>query len=294
MPTVHIPSRMDKYGVDCFLSQIFLPNGHLYAENYLFDFKALTFIEPSGVVSLSNAVDFINNTGRKVSFLGINDASQPIRYLDDSGFFKLYLGTPRRSGAGLRSTTVPLQRVEWGNSHFWLDSNFLSWMGRQLGMNARSLSGVKTCLSEIFNNIKDHSGLNIGSIYIQHFPRKHKITICIADFGYGIPFTIRRKFSCFEKDCDAILHASKDAVTSQSVPGNRGAGLDFLIRNVVDIHKGNIYIASGYGKLNCVPHPNGAYRWGDEVSGFYPGTLIEIDLNTGTIVADEEEEDMEW
>ena len=294
MREIIIPSRLSFDTSHELTSMMYDDLGLLSDNEYVFNFKDLTFIEPSGVVSLANCAEFLNLNGKKTYFSGHDHGRACIDYLDDSGFFELYLSKKLRSCAHVRSTTVPLQRVAWDYSHFWLDNKFLTWLSSRLNMPERSLSSIKTCLSEVFNNIRDHSGQNIGCIYMQHFPKKNEIVISISDFGVGIPNTIRRMYPNKNIDAEAIKLATQDTYTSQSVRGNRGAGLDILIRNVVDINRGRIYVASAFGNLLCYPTEGEANRHPRQMQGYYPGTLIEVRLKTDTIVADEDEDEDEF
>jgi hypothetical protein len=273
---------------------MFDQDGRPKAQDYSIDFSALEFVEPSGVTSLANAVEFSHSLNCGVQFIGMNTSSLPIEYLDDSGFFQIYMGKPLRPSAFIRVTTVPIQRVAHSQSHFWLENKFLEWMSARLSMPKATLASIQTCMKEIFNNIKDHSGNDIGCIFIQHFPINKKIVIAISDFGIGIPTTIRR-ISPLLNDAEAIRHASEDGITSKSTFGNAGIGLAFLIRNVVEKNNGRVHISSGLGKLSCRMRSDGLVRRPWSGSSFYPGTLIELTLKTDAIVADDtEQEELTW
>jgi anti-anti-sigma regulatory factor len=57
----------------------------------IFDFSKLAWIEPVGVVVLSNLIEYFRKIGVKVSFKGHTVNSQANIFLDDSGFFNHYL-----------------------------------------------------------------------------------------------------------------------------------------------------------------------------------------------------------
>ncbi|QTI79027.1 sensor histidine kinase [Roseomonas marmotae] len=292
--TVLLPRNMDATGMYALLRQMFTEAGQPLATAYRLDFSSLRFIEPVGVTSLSNALELALANGCQLALEGAHTESAPIRYLDDSGFFELYGGQPLSPFAQVRETTVPLQRVIHLESHGWLDCNFLPWLASRLNMPMPALASMKMCMQEIFNNIQDHSGRDIGCIYMQHYPNKNEIIISISDFGVGIPGSMK-KVQAAGRDAEIIRRACEEGVTSRSTQGNRGIGLDLLIRRVVRTNQGRVYIRSGRGCVSCFPRGEEIGMADFEAIGHYPGTLIEVKLRTDTLVPDEmEREDLEW
>ena len=134
----------------------------------------------------------------------------------------------------------------------------------------------------------------IGCTHMQHFPRRSEIVIAVADYGIGIPNAIRTRFPRFVNDCEAILHASKDGVTS-GTERNRGVGLNLMIDLVVRRCGGTVSIHSGRGRLACKMVGQAERREPQRISAFYPGTTIEVRLNTNTFAPDEvKREDWTW
>jgi hypothetical protein len=168
---VRLPRRMNSSGIDTFLAGMFGLDGHGRAGSFEIDFAALNFIEPGGVVVLANAIEAASARGCTVTFTNTTSYQPAISYLDDSGFFKLYTDHSLRSGAMVRGTTVPLQRVDHVQSHYWLESQFVSWLASRLSMVPEELASIHACMKKIFINIDNHSGTNIGCIYMQHFPK---------------------------------------------------------------------------------------------------------------------------
>lgn len=291
---VRLPYRMAGGGIDSFMAGMFTSSGELLASSFELDFTSLGFIEPAGVASLANAVEYAMVRGCSVKFEVGEGYSAPISYLDDSGFFRQYRGRPLSPAASLRGTTAPLARIAHADSHFWIETSFGGWLAAQMGLPAAAMASIHTCMKEIFNNIENHSGIRIGCIHMQHFPNKSEIIIAVSDFGVGIPVAIRRKFPGLD-DAEAIHHASQPGVTSGSTLRNQGVGLDLLITLVVGTNKGSVHIHSGHGKLACKIVSNGHVRKPWQTAAYYPGTMIEIRLNTDTFVPDDlERESLEW
>jgi anti-sigma regulatory factor (Ser/Thr protein kinase) len=133
---------------------------------------------------------------------------------------------------------LPLVKIARPDSHSWIGSSFLPWLDYSTGIAQRSFYGVATCISEIFNNIQDHTNFDIGSIFAQHFPKEKMISISVSDFGDGIPHVVRTKLPNLS-DSAAILTAV-EGFTTKSNPRNQGAGLAYLLRTVALGHPGFI------------------------------------------------------
>src|SRR5262249_5937397 len=120
-----------------------------------FDFSGLKFIRPPGVVFLSNLIWWLRENNTAVTFKNTKQQSPSLFYLDDSLFFQHHTGSKVRPQATPRQTTRPLVRIAQRDSHAWLDSDLLPWLSARLLITEASLYDVKSCLSELFNNIQD-------------------------------------------------------------------------------------------------------------------------------------------
>jgi signal transduction histidine kinase len=129
----------------------------------------------------------------------------------------------------------------------------IPWLATRINITQASLYPIKACLSEIFNNIKDHTRYDIGSIFVQHFPNENRVLIAVSDFGIGIPETVRKVVQSLS-DSDAIIQAVQDGFTSNSTAGNKGIGLDYLLKTVVLHHGGKATIYS-LGRLFASTYP---------------------------------------
>lgn len=259
-----------------------------------FDFSMMSFVRPSGIVFLSNLSRFLLLHGSEVVFQGMNPNRECIRYLDDSGFFTAHMGNSLRDDCNVRSTTMPLHRLAHTESHSWIGNELLPWLSNHSKLPIDELLEFKTCMSEVFNNIVDHSKIDTGSIFSQWYPQEKKLQIAIADFGVGIPTTVRSK-EPMHTDAEAIVRAFDDGFSAQSTPQNRGSGLYYLKQNILDNLGGKLTIRSQNGAvdftksgnlLSCVPY---------EQKGFCPGTMIEIEIRTDQFAFESNNaEDFQW
>jgi anti-sigma regulatory factor (Ser/Thr protein kinase)/anti-anti-sigma regulatory factor len=260
----------------------------------IFDFSQLGFVDPDGITVISNIIEWLKKRGIAVSFRNHNVDHRAIQYMDDCGFFKTYEGKPLRLFAATRATTIPFRRIMVEESHEWLDLHVFPWLAEKLGTTLASLAEFKTCVREIFNNIHDHSTENIGCVHIQWFPNDKKVRISVSDFGVGIPQEIARVYEV-ANDAAAIALAAQEGISSKPNGRNQGAGLSYLIDNVVGRNQGWLGIYSNRGQFTCSSDTGRIRRRPRLAGGFYPGTLISIDLRTDRIErVEEERESLEW
>ena len=274
---VHIPAKFNTTSMYGFIKKIIATNRCPSSQYIEICFGELSHIDASGVTVLSNIIEWLTKRGVVTRLLVPNIYTAPIVYLDDSGFFKYHgSGAPLRESAVLRKTTAPLQQICHRDSFSWLDNDFTLWMSDNLGLDRDHFDDIKTCLKEIFLNINDHSGEDIGCVFMQHRRRKGKILISLSDFGVGIPCMVKRGMPHLD-DSDAILKACEKDFSTMSTPRNRGAGLPHPINHIVTHHSGTIAIHSNCGVARFRPQAGPS---GQVVSSFYPGTLFEVVLST--------------
>lgn len=257
-----------------------------------FDFLELEFIEPDGVTALCNLIGLLRAKGVQGRFRGHDRQAASIRYLDDCGIFNMCIGRELRPGRENRATTMPYKLVPSGQVHGYLDITVSPWLANALGVSEGSLADFRASIRELFTNIEDHSTQNIGGMHIQYFPNRNIISVSVSDFGIGIPSAINNRFS-FGRDCNAIRYALNEGVSTRSPPRHSGAGLAYLVDYVTCGNRGHVTIYSNKGQVVCFPGRGGANFVERDAPGFYPGTLVALDLRTDTI-GERETEDLEW
>lgn len=265
-----------------------------------FDFSILNFIEPVGVVVLSNLIEYLRKNGVEVRFVHHNTNTSANKYLDDAGFFQHYLRKSVFPGCQLRGTTIPLKIIDSNEFTSYLYTKLMPWIAMEVGLTDTSLAALRTSLEEILHNVNDHSGVGAGCAFAQHFPRSNQIQIAISDFGHGIPNVVRTVAPELS-DPEALRQACEEGFTTKSNVRNRGAGLPNLMRYVTQRNNGTVLIASGKGNVSAVkggleaaPSTRITAR---HANGVYPGTLVRVILRTDTlerVAADAELEPFEW
>jgi anti-sigma regulatory factor (Ser/Thr protein kinase)/anti-anti-sigma regulatory factor len=261
-----------------------------------FDFSDLAFIEPVGVVVLSNLIEYFKKLGVKTYFSGHKHVTEPINYLDDSGFFKQYLGHSLKTSPALRPTTMPLGLVPNDRSVGFVHMSLTPWVANHLSVSEESLATVRVCIEEVFHNIQDHSGVLNCCVFAQYFPKQSQLQIAISDFGLGIPFNVRKVLPDLS-DHDALRMACQEGFTTKSNVNNRGVGLTTLMRYVTQRNGGTVLLASGKAQLSAVPDQVTTKITPRSREVSYPGTLVRVILRTDQLARmakDLEKEDFSW
>jgi len=299
---IHIPSQLKGLTLARVVAQLDETTAGGMPDEFVFDFSGLRFIRPAGIVFLSNVMQWLSDAkGARVQLVGLDTSRDAIRFLDNSLFFEQHCGSKLNPESTPRPTTWPLTRVDMQQSHALLQMRMVPWAADTLGCEAGNLASYKTCISELFNNIVDHTRLDIGGIAAQYFPNGDFpfgdcIEVGVADFGLGIPATVR-KVEPDVTDAEAIKLAFKEGFSSKSTPRNRGAGLPLLIDYLVGAAGGHVTVFSGNAIVEFRRGPDG--RIASRVSSqdsFTPGTLIEITVpaNFASQVGDDDEGELEW
>lgn len=293
--TVLLPQTFNADTMLNFLSQIVDEQRDAKCSKVTFDFSRLSFVEPVGVVVLSNVIEYFRLLKCKVSFKNHTTITQGTKFLDDSLFFERYLGKKLFGDHPVRSTTIPLNLIHSDHAQSYLHHTLMPWVGNAVGMSAESLASVRVSLEEVLHNVRDHSGVQVGCTFAQHYPQKNRIQIAISDFGAGIPNVVRRKIP-ETSDSAALRLACKEGFTTQSNVQNRGAGLPTLIKFVTQNNQGNVLIAAGHGHLSAAPSISGLHPFkitSRTTDGFYPGTLVRVILRTDTLDLSANEAELE-
>lgn len=269
------------------------------SERVVIDFSGLRFIEPIGVVILSNLIEYLMRAGVSTSLTGLGfQSTAAVAYLDDSDFFRRYTGNSLRKWAKPRDTCLPLTMVANAQAVGFLHSTLIPWLAGSLNTSEESLATVRICLDEVFSNINFHSGVDYGCVHIQNFPQSKEVQIAISDFGVGIPANVR-KIHPEMIDSVALSLACEEGFTTQSNVKNRGAGLATLIRYLTLKDRGKVWIVSGEANLSAIHDSNTKKSkvTSRTVKGFYPGTLVRITLKQDSIrdlATDVQSEEFSW
>ena len=300
---VKLPHTFDHKSLNSVLLDVFGDGIHAIENGVIFDFNPLKFIDPIAVTVFSNILEVLKKDNVRFEFRNCFDASEAVRFLKHAGFFAIYSDSAQAIKVEKRADVLSLNLLPHQESHQWLEYNFTPWMRRcaNVSESGDGFATIKVCLTEIFNNTRDHSGSQICSVFGQYFQERNKLVLAISDFGWGIPFNVRKREESengnnIENDSDCVMLALQAGYSTKSTPRNRGAGLDVLAQNVVR-NNGTLLIRSNSGAVKVFgvdgvikKHPIKSR----DLSIFYPGTLIEVTIFTDKLERVEEKEEFVW
>lgn len=308
---IDLPSKLNSQTIDFILDK--LVDGDSLNSSYkkvVFDFCAVTFVEPNWITVLSNLMSWLRSKKIVVIIthypLDTNTGSNndAMLYLRDANFFSVNGFDNFYGEASPRSTMLPINKIEFKDFVQWNDSVFLEYLRTQTN-ERREFSHLRVAVEEIFNNISNHSTEEIGCCFAQFYPRTNQIKISFSDFGIGIPTSLRNTWDTINhnnkidkeietlSDSDLLEIAVREGVSSKSKPGNRGAGLWNIIRSLTSDGIGTVHIKSNYGRIW---YKNKEVKYKEESKSCYPGTFFDIILYTDnkSLFDDEIEEEFEW
>lgn len=250
-----------------------------HPSDLIVDFTHAEFLEPFHIVTLASLIEEYHQVKVKISFRnaenkGVSSYLSYIRFCEywNEGFNRNNYTTCRIS------TTLCLWHINHPMISQYVDTAQKYFENNILrGKDAEPLN---LCLSELFNNINDHSESSISGYCINQYYRKNKkMKIAVCDFGVGIPNTVNRYLKeigepILEND-KALLKAFEFKFSSKSKPHNQGRGLDTL-KGIIKECDGFLRVISNNscliirdGKLKCF-----------KLDYEFNGTYFDISLNT--------------
>ena len=149
---------------------------------------------------------------------------------------------------------------------------------RQAHLSTSVNTPLSYLLSELVDNIYEHSGSPNGYLFSQYLKREGCIDICIADGGITIPGSYKRA-KLFEQEIDGdpaeALRLANEGRSTKNRPGaeNRGYGISTSRRMLVEALGGSFFMLSGsaFHRYEC----HGLNYYANISRIFYwPGTVI--------------------
>lgn len=149
----------------------------------------------------------------------------------------------------------------------------------QLSIKGNLYTGISYLLSEIIDNITEHSYSDYGYIFAQYYKKNQYIDICIVDEGITLlgSYLNNENIKGIDTDLDAIKNASIGVSTKNRPDAeNRGYGIITSRKMLVDGLKGQFFLFSGSAFYRY-------YHDGEQSHESYIGLPLKIKWD-GTIV----------
>ncbi|HBP27912.1 MAG TPA: hypothetical protein DD666_00670 [Advenella kashmirensis] len=276
------------------ISSVVRPDLECKHSHVTFDFRKLNSIGLGGIAVLSNVIEYLRSRGATVEFEYLTDCGAK-HYFDKLGFTRIYAPEFAPDNTHRDRDVLPLTLVSKDRVYDYLFNKLIPWMRTHLKVNYRSeLGSVQASLQEIFNNIIDHSKVEIGCACGIYSRDKNFIKLCISDFGVGIPANVRKQDPSIKSDALSLAKACQHGFTTRSTPRNSGVGLHVLNKNTVYLNSGELAIHSGQGIYRSHKIDDRIYTRPQIAEGFYPGTTIFLIFPVDKFVPDEIDAPFEW
>lgn len=240
---------------------------HIFCESQEIDLQGVTFLDPCGMVGLLEIGEFSKAKGIAKT-LCLPRSDEVLKYLERMDFFRFageYFSLaplkPHILEKYLRSAysdvlleITPIEKSD--DIHFIVGKvkdRAHAILARHLHYDERAISGFIVALSEVCQNIIEHSETK-GFVGIQkyHFQNinKNVVKIAVMDLGVGFKMSLSERFS-LKNDLEAIEKALLHGASRYAEKG-RGHGLA-AVRRFVNQWNGKLSIRSGTARLSIIP-----------------------------------------
>ncbi|MBB6482708.1 ATP-binding protein [Spirochaeta isovalerica] len=132
---------------------------------------------------------------------------------------------------------------------------------------------ISRILTETLSNFWAHAEQKSGTVMVSKGNNDY-FEIALADNGIGIIKNLRDSYEKYSDldDAQILLNAIKRGITSKPKTDHMGWGL-WLIKKLVEMNRGELYIASGYGRLHFKKDNMKIYN-----RKFWKGTIIQLKI----------------
>jgi anti-sigma regulatory factor (Ser/Thr protein kinase) len=237
---------------------------HTFIRSDRIDLRGVSFIDPYGMVGLLEIGELCMLEDVKKTVL-LPRSTEVLRYLERMEFFaharRFFtlepMQPPAAGNGGESDVLLEITPIERANDiHFIVgrvEERAQAILAKHLHYDSRAINGFIVALSEICQNIVEHSE-NKGFVGIQkyRYPSlgKNIVKIAVMDAGIGFRRSLSGRFK-LKGDLEAIEKALLKGASRHEDEG-RGHGLA-AVRRFVDQWQGRLSIRSGTARLSLIP-----------------------------------------
>ncbi len=290
--TIYINNNHPIGGFISYLCKNRYCNQVIKPERLIIDFSRVHFIYPYDLVSTSCLIEEYYINGVEII---INEKCNPgVRsYLNNIQFFRYWtLGFDRtRYTKTIINTVLCLWKIDFEMIYPYAQyaTSYFQHHFPDL-----EISPLNIAITEIFNNINDHSKSPVsGYVTTQYYPNKKELVLSVCDFGISIPTSLNNYLDKqglpLLSSHEALYHSLQFGVSSKSSPRNKGLGLN-SISEIAKSLDTRLLIFSNNAYLQQMNDINGKteYQRGQTPDAF-PGTQIVMFFDTSKLEKREEE-----
>ena len=215
--------------------------GNVMDERLLFDMRSTTWIVPLLVLPITS---YIRDTQSEYEL----PRNQNVReYLEVIGFPD-GISSLEQIENRVGSSYIPICVLyKYNQDREDLQSKFIEMVYKVLKPTQGVKDGIAYPISELVDNIFDHSKVNEGWVFAQHYPTKGYVDLCIVDRGRGIANSYKEEKNMLVDDKSAIKMALQGESTKPEK--SRGFGIISSKCIVCDCLDGEFVLISGSAAL---------------------------------------------
>ena len=214
------------------------------------DFGGTQFVSPLFVSAL---LVYIRHTDKQINITNQKDYLNVIRFseglLPDKMRRSEFMATMESFS---KKSYIPIVNFPVTNTDEGVKNVVLSTIEelivRQLHIDKNVSEGLKYFISELVDNITEHSRSERGYIFAQAYPKKGYLDLCISDCGISILGSYKQsvKYSEIDSDIEAMKAANK-RISAKNYPEaeNRGYGIYTSKRALIEGLNGSFLMVSG-------------------------------------------------
>ncbi|WP_321438114.1 hypothetical protein [uncultured Bacteroides sp.] len=251
---ISIPEKIDDNRIGSSFNHLFriiLKMEQSEEEDVIWDFSTASILNPFFLLPLKLYKD---KCGKKVEFRNIPDKISS--YFEAIHFYNILDPEHEENFSEYMARFsskryIPIIKFPASVCKDDIKNKILSCIGqilkRQLNIKGAIYNALDYLLTELIDNITEHSESINGYIFAQYYRKYKYIDICIADEGITILGSyIKAKRNDITDDVDAIKQASK-GVSTKNLPNaeNRGYGIVTCKEMLTKGLKGQFFLFSG-------------------------------------------------
>lgn len=234
------------------------------------------YLGPFAAVLLGAAFSNALHLGQKPTVILPNTPPKLAAFCLFSGMKSLFEGDPNPDFDHPESETVPLSpfvEARWN-----LADDTLRLIRRHIEIDDELEESVRTCISEVAQNVVDHAKSPIGGLLCGRFiASRRELRIAIVDRGIGVFRSLGAKHNDVISSFDALSRVIKGGHSAESRPNNMGLGISNLCLLMQHLG-GRITLISGDARARIIPGKDNHLL--DTLSTPFPGTAVFFTIPT--------------
>ncbi len=230
-----------------------------------------TVLEPVHLVTLACLIHFLISKKYQVALSHSNE--KVFEYLfNDLGFPEYWGGSKNHVNARKSHNIFNLWRIIESEKELY--ARHIEEYLKNRYFSGKDMSAISVSLIEAFYNVFDHADAKGNAFSILKYDEaSHMLSVAIADFGIGIPTSVRKFDDTFTSDKEALMASLSDNFTVRSTTRNKGLGMGNILAcaDSARIFSNNGLIVKKLNSLRALA-----------VDIYFPGTLIyfEVDISS--------------